>query len=72
MFFHFLKIYIFWTISMVKGQKITQNEKIKIISGHRHISDIADDHDFGTPLKNDDNARCFFHFFKVLIFWVVG
>ena len=36
------------------------------ISGTIHCMIVI----YGTHLKNDNIFRCFFHFFKILIFWV--
>ena len=47
LFFHFFKIFIFWAVRGVKGQKIAQNEKQQLNPLHvslRHS--ITYDHDF--------------------------
>ena len=69
-FLHFAGVLFFAVSSGVKGQKMVQNDKK--LSVVLHISDSI--HHmiviFGTHLKNDDISRGFFHFFKMLIFWV--
>ena len=64
-------ILIFQAVREVKGQKIDQNEKT--LSVALHISGII--HHmiviYGILVWNNDISRHFFHFFKILIFWVV-
>ena len=71
-FFHFLKILIYSVVSRVKGQKMAQNDKnilsftLHIAGSIHHVIVI-----FGTR-ENDGISRCFFHFFNILILWVVS
>ena len=70
-FLHFTGVLFFGVSSGVKGQKMVQNDKklsvvLRISDSIYHMIVI-----FGTHLKNDDISRCFFHFFKMLIFWFV-
>ena len=71
-FLHFFQVLIFGVNNGVKGQKMAQNDK-GILSFPLHISGSI--HHmiviFGTPVWNNDISRCFFHFFKILILWVV-
>ena len=52
-----------------KGQKITQNKMslMPYISGTIHYMIFI----FGTHMYNDGISRWLFHFFKILIFWVI-
>ena len=64
--FHFLKILIFWVVGGVEGQKMAQIDKkfcllLRISETIPHMSVV-----FGAHISSN-----FFHFFKILIFWVV-
>ena len=59
-FFHFFKILIFGFFREVKGQKITQNEKIP-----SYIIWLW----FLVHMCKMISPAFFFHFFKILIFW---
>ena len=66
-FFIFLK---FWFLGLLRGRvKNSPKWKVKITSVTgtiKHMIMI-----FGIVLQNDDISSHFFHFFKILIFWVV-
>ena len=71
-FFHFFKILILWVVkggAGVNGQKMVQNEKklchAPYLMNHIHMILI-----YGTHVENDNISRMFFHFFKILIFWI--
>ena len=71
LFLHNTEILYFGVSSGVKEQKMVQNDKklsvaLCISESIHHIIVI-----FGTHFQNDDISRCFFHFFKMLILWVV-
>ena len=66
-FFHFFKILIFGIVSGLKGQKIPkmpQNSVCRASYRRNHL--LYDCHLWYTSV-NDDIARHFFHFFKILI-----
>ena len=69
-FFHFFKIVIFWVVRGVKGQKKVQKDKkfcpLCSILQEPYIMIVI----YGAHVWNNI-FRCFFHFFKILIFWVV-
>ena len=71
-FFHFFKILIFLFVRGLKGQKNSLKWQ-NIISGMLYISGTM--HHmiviYGTLKWNNDIFRWFFHFFKILIFWIV-
>ena len=71
-FFQFFKILIFWVVRGVKGQKTIQNDKkfcvSSFISQEPYIIWLS----FMVHLcKMTISSVVFFHFFKILIFWVV-
>ena len=71
-FFHF-----FWNFNflVVRGVKRQKNWPIwqKIMSVALHISGTISHMTviYSTHVKNDNISRIFFHFFKILIFWVL-
>ena len=70
-FFYFFKILFFQIVRRDKGQKMAQKDKkfvprVLYISGSIHHMSVI----FGTRVLNDDISRYFFHFLKILIFWV--
>ena len=55
---------------------MAQNDKTLCLLDSISQEDMIYDHYmiaiFGTHVLNDDISRCYFHFVKVLISWVVG
>ena len=72
--FFFFNIFIFSVVMCVKGQKIAQTGKIKIMSVLNHISGtVSTDHDFWYAyVKWFNITRCIFHFFKIFVFQIVS
>ena len=72
-FFFFFEIFIFQAVMGVKGQKIAQNEKEQL-----HLSHAISQEQYSIwswflvhLCKMMISPGAFFHFFKILIFWVV-
>ena len=72
MFFHFFKSWIFQVVRGVKGQKKILKWQ-KFLSITLHISETIHNMIFryGTHVQSDNISRHYFHFFKILIFWVL-
>ena len=72
LFFHFFKILIFWVVNGLKGQKMAQNDKkfclLHFISQESYTIWFPFMVHFCEMVIS---PGCFFHFFKILIFWVV-
>ena len=71
-FFHFFKMLIFWVVSGVKEQKMTENDK-KYLSVALHVSGTIDHMIaiFVDLCKMTISPGVFFnYFFKILIVWV--
>ena len=69
-FFIFFKILIFWIVKGLKGQKRSKMTKTSVtfnISGTIHHMIVI----CGTQVWSDNISKQFFHFYKILIFWVV-
>ena len=75
-FLRFFEMLILGVSISLKVQKMAQNDKTLCLLDSISQEDMIYDHYmiaiFGTHVLNDDISRCYFHFVKVLIFWVVG
>ena len=71
-FFQFFKIFIFWVVEGVKGQKIVQNDKKFCLSSSTSQEPYIISLSFMLHLhKMIISPGVFFYFFKIFIFWGV-